>query len=77
MRFLVFLLFACRACGGAYSLFDGSFNGWEGDTKATWRIEENAFTAGSVDREQSRNEFLSTKREYGDFDLSVSWKLGS
>ncbi len=75
MRFLVFLLLACRACGGAYSLFDGSFNGWEGDTKGTWRIEENAFTAGNVEREQPRNEFLSTKREYGDFDLSVSWKL--
>lgn len=75
MRFLVFLFLACRACGGAYSLFDGSFNGWEGDTKGTWRIEENVFTAGSVDREQPRNEFLSTKREFGDFDLSVSWKL--
>jgi len=75
MRFLVFLLLAGHALGNAYSLFDGSFNGWEGDTRSTWRIEENAFTAGSTDRLQPRNEFLCTKREFTDFDLSLQWKL--
>lgn len=59
----------------AYSLFDGSFTGWEGDTKGTWRIENGTFTAGSVERNQPRNEFLSTKKEFGDFELTVKWKL--
>jgi putative heme-binding domain-containing protein len=73
--FLTTLLIACRAFGGAYSLTDGSFNGWEGDTKSTWRIEEGAFTAGSVEKNQPRNEFLCTKKEFGDFDLTLKWKL--
>lgn len=73
--FLTTLLIACRAFGGAYSLTDGSFNGWEGDTKNTWRIEEGAFTAGSVEKNQPRNEFLCTKKEFGDFDLTLKWKL--
>ncbi len=57
-------------------LFDGkTFTGWEGDTKTTWRIEDGAFTAGSLEKTQPRNEFLSTKREYGDFELTLKWKL--
>ena len=75
MRHIIFLLLACRAFGGAFSLTDGSFNGWEGDTKTTWRIEEGAFTAGDVTRNQPRNEFLCTKQEFGDFDLTLQWKL--
>lgn len=75
MRLFIFLLAACRAFAAPYSLTDGSFNGWEGDTKATWRIEEGAFTAGSVDKNQPRNEFLCTKKEFGDFDLTLKWKL--
>ena len=74
--FLLLSVFAGSASAGQpYSLCDGSFNGWEGDTKTTWRIEEGAFTAGSVDKNQPRNEFLCTKKEFGDFDLSVKWKL--
>ena len=34
-----------------------------------------AFTAGSVDKNQPRNEFLSTKKEFGDFELALKWKL--
>jgi putative heme-binding domain-containing protein len=75
MRLIILLLIACRAFGAAYSLTDGSFNGWEGDTKTTWRIEEGAFTAGSVEKNQPRNEFLCTKKEFGDFDLTLKWKL--
>jgi len=75
MRLIIFLLLACRVFGAAYSLTDGSFNGWEGDTKNTWRIEEGAFTAGSVEKNQPRNEFLCTKKEFGDFDLTLKWKL--
>lgn len=57
-------------------LFDGkTFEGWEGDTTGTWRIEDGAFTAGSLDRKQPQNEFLSTKASYGDFELKFKCKL--
>ncbi len=75
MRLLFFLLLAGRLLAQPYALTDGSFNGWEGDTKTTWRIEEGAFTAGSVDKNQPRNEFLCSKKEFGDFDLTLKWKL--
>ena len=75
LLFLFLSLSLPALADGAYSLTDGSINGWEGDTKATWRIEEGAFTAGSVDKNQPRNEFLCTKKEFGDFDLTLKWKL--
>lgn len=57
-------------------LFDGkSFTGWEGNTGIVWRIEEGAFTAGTLDKKQEKNDFLATKKEFGDFDLSLKWKL--
>lgn len=57
-------------------LFDGkSFAGWEGNTRMVWRIEDGAFTAGSLDKKQEKNDFLATKKEFGDFDLSLKWKL--
>lgn len=57
-------------------LFDGkTFEGWEGDTVNTWRIEDGCFTAGSLDKKQPRNEFLSTKANYGDFELKFKCKL--
>ena len=41
------------------SLFDGkTFDGWEGDTAKTWRIEDWAIVGGSVDAVVPRNEFL-------------------
>lgn len=57
-------------------LFDGrTFEGWEGDTVNTWRIEDGCLTAGSLDKKQPRNEFLSTKADYGDFELKFKCKL--
>ena len=57
-------------------LFDGkSFTGWEGNTGMVWRIEEGAFTAGTLDKKQEKNDFLATKKEFGDFDLRLKWKL--
>src|SRR5262245_7793946 len=62
--------------GDPVRLFDGkSFEGWEGDTAGTWRIEDGCFTAGSLDKKQPRNEFLSTKKSYGDFELKFKCKL--
>ena len=57
-------------------LFDGqTFDGWEGDVKATWRIEEGAIVAGSLEAVVPRNEFLAATREFADFDLQLQYKL--
>jgi hypothetical protein len=60
----------------AAPLFDGkTFAGWDGDTKNTWRIEDGCLVGGSLNKKQPRNEFLATKKEYGDFVLTVKFKL--
>jgi hypothetical protein len=65
---------ACRA--ETKSLFDGkTLDGWEGDTKNTWRVEEGAIVGGSLDRVVPRNEFLCTIASYTDFELKVKFKL--
>jgi hypothetical protein len=57
-------------------LFDGkSFDGWEGDTKSVWRIEDSALTAGSLSTQQEKNDFLATTKPYSDFELTLQWKL--
>src|SRR5207248_11481766 len=64
----------CRA--GSKPLFDGkTFDGWEGDTKATWRVADGAIVGGSLDKTVPRNEFLCTTQSYGDFELKVKFKL--
>lgn len=57
-------------------LFDGrSFDGWEGDTDGTWRIEDGAIVAGDLSRKQEKNDFLCTTDRFGDFDLSLQIRL--
>lgn len=57
-------------------LFDGkTLAGWEGDTDKTWAIEDGAIVGGSLDATVPRNEFLCTKKTYGDFELKVKFKL--
>jgi len=57
-------------------LFDGaSFAGWNGDTQATWRIEQGAIVAGSPDKAAPRNEFLATDREFDDFELKLEYRM--
>src|SRR5947209_2283479 len=57
-------------------LFDGkTFAGWDGDTKATWRIQDGCIVGGSLTRKVPRNQFLATTRSYGDFVLRVKFKL--
>lgn len=56
-------------------LFDGkSFTGWEGNM-SIFRIEDGAIVGGSLKERVVRNEFLCTTREYGDFELHVTFKL--
>jgi hypothetical protein len=62
--------------GKAVSIFDGkTFDGWEGDTKKTFRIVDGAIVGGSMSAPVPRNEFLSTKRSYTNFVLRLEFKL--
>jgi hypothetical protein len=73
---LVVLLLPLLAHAEPKPLFDGkSLAGWEGDTKKTWRVEDGAIAAGSLDAAVPRNEFLCTTKTYGDFELKVKFKL--
>lgn len=64
------------SAGEPVPIFDGkSFAGWEGDTGTVWRIEDGALTAGSLEKRQEKNNFLATTKEYGDFDLTLKWRL--
>ena len=58
------------------SLFDGlTFNGWEGDTLNTWRIEDNMIIGGSLIKNVPENNFLRTRRSYRNFILKFKIKL--
>ncbi|MPY91046.1 MAG: DUF1080 domain-containing protein [Luteitalea sp.] len=60
----------------AVSLFDGrTFQGWEGDTAVTWRIQDGAIVGGSLTETVPRNEFLCTRRAYANFVLQLKFKL--
>ena len=61
---------------GSMLLFDGqTFEGWEGDTNKTWRIENGEIVGGSLAANVPRNEFLCTKREFTNFVLRLKFKL--
>lgn len=78
--FILRLAASVASIAGAFAaplaLSDGkTFDGWEGDTTNTWRIEDAAFRAGSLEKKQERNDFLATVKEFGDFELTLKWKL--
>ena len=57
------------------AIFDGkTFDGWEGDLKI-FRIQDGAIVGGSLKEKVARNEFLCTKKTYGDFELRLKVKL--
>jgi len=57
-------------------LFDGrTFNGWEGDTQRSFRIEDGAIVGGNLKERIPRNEFLCTTRQYANFILRLECKL--
>jgi len=59
----------------ATALFDGeTFGGLEGDLEF-FRIEQGAIVAGSLDRPIPHNTFLTTTREYSDFELRLKARL--
>lgn len=76
LRLALFLLVAATAFAEPVALFDGkTFTGWEGDIGSVWRIEDGAFVAGSLQKKQEKNNFLATTKPYGDFELTLKWKL--
>ncbi len=48
---------------------------WEGDTTKTWRINSGVFSGGSLTETVPHNDFIATKKEYGNFDLRLRFKL--
>ena len=80
MKLTCFLAGLCLVAGSIFAadpvaLFDGkTLNGWEGDM-TLWHVKDGVITAGSADKKQPRNEFLSTKADYADFELTVKIKL--
>lgn len=77
MKTLAFLLaLTSLAAAAPVPIFDGkTFDGWEGDTKNTWRIEDGCFVGGSLEKTVERNEFLATKKDYMNFELTLKFKL--
>jgi hypothetical protein len=58
---------------GFVALFDGkSLAGWEGDEEL-WEAEEGMIVGDSPGIK--RNEFLATKKSYGDFELRLEFRL--
>src|SRR5437867_4559524 len=57
------------------ALFDGkTLEGWEGNLKV-FRVEDGAIVGGTLKERIARNEFLCTKKEFGDFELRAKVKL--
>jgi hypothetical protein len=57
-------------------LFDGkTFQGWEGDTAKSFRIQDGAIVGGNLQNAIPRNEFLCTTRQYTNFVLKAKFKL--
>jgi hypothetical protein len=60
---------------GFQRLFDGkTLEGWDGDSKV-FRVEDGAIIGGQLKEKILHNYFLSTKGEYGDFELRLEFKL--
>ena len=73
---LILLASSISTFAAPISLFDGkSFEGWEGDTQKTWRIEDGAIVGGSLETTVPQNEFLASKKRYRNFELTLKFKL--
>lgn len=83
MRNILFLLSLALAAwtssageGAPIKLFDGkSFQGWNGDTNKSWRIQDGAITAGTLETSFPRNEFLATDASFTNFVLRLKFRL--
>ncbi|MDA0347130.1 MAG: DUF1080 domain-containing protein [Verrucomicrobia bacterium] len=73
---LIFVItFTSLANAKPVRIFDGkSFNGWEGPLES-FRIEDGAIVGGNLETAIPKNQFLSTKKRYGDFELRFKFRL--
>jgi len=79
-RSLVFLMLlafvSLQFLAAGTPLFNGkSFEGWEGDTQKSFRIEDDAIVGGSLSERVPRNEFLCTRKTYKNFELRLKFKV--
>ena len=59
----------------ARELFDGkTLEGWEG-SEEHFRVEDGAIVGGKSDSPTPQNQFLVFKEEFGDFELTLEFKL--
>lgn len=57
------------------SLFDGkTFDGWEGNLEI-FRIEDGAIVGGTLENKIAHNEFLTSTKEYANFELRLKFRL--
>jgi putative membrane-bound dehydrogenase-like protein len=76
MRFLLVLsLLSALAQAAPVSLFDGkTLDGWDYDP-AMWRVENGVITGGSTTEKIKKNDFISTKKSYQNFELKLKIKV--
>ena len=75
LSLLLVLISGCSQSGSDRTLFDGkTFNGWEGPMKS-FRIENGSIVAGTLEADIPKNQFLSTKQAFGDFELRLKFKM--
>ena len=61
---------------GFKKLFDGqTMEGWSGGDMSLFRVEDGAIVAGTMDKKIQRNEFLTTKEQFDNFELRLKTKL--
>jgi hypothetical protein len=69
------LLVGCSTQSSEVVLFDGkSFEGWEGPLES-FRIEDGSIVAGTLNAPIPKNQFLSTKETFDDFELRFKFKM--
>ena len=71
-------LVAKKPSGTFTPLFDGkTLSGWKGE-KSLWKVEDGAICGQtSADAPLKHNSFLHTEKEYGDFELTLKYRLGN
>ncbi|MDZ4401144.1 PVC-type heme-binding CxxCH protein [Prosthecobacter sp.] len=77
MRHLPLLAFLLTTSAFAepVSLFDGkTLDGWDFDP-AMWRVEDGVITGGSTTEKIKKNDFISTKKSYQNFELKLKIKV--
>jgi hypothetical protein len=76
MVFLAFVPVGAAEDAKFARIFDGkTFQGWEGETNQTFRIQDGAMVGGNLREPIPRNEFLCTERSYTNFVLKLQFKL--